>query len=124
MYYMSDLLLGGASGCWALEPTYLYRVTGYHTSSSFESIAQQLSVIERLSTDPAVPPDVRDSLAASLPAIRRRLNAAALRSGKWKEFFRLLGAQPSTIFYLGWSATGFMLRKIHHAAGRRGVDSA
>ncbi len=51
MHFVSKLLLAGANGCLALEPTYLYRVTGYHTSSSFEAIAQELYLIERLSRE-------------------------------------------------------------------------
>lgn len=119
MYYMAELLLRGASGCLALRPTYRYRVSGYHTSSSFEAMAQQLSTIDRLSKEKDVPPEVRDSLARSLPAIRGRLNAAALRSRKWKEFFRLLRANPSNIIYVASTVLSFISRKIRYVARRR-----
>jgi hypothetical protein len=124
MYYMAELLLRGASGCLAYEPTYLYRVTGYHTSSSFEAMAQQFSTIDRLSRESGVPAEVRDSLIRSLPAMRRRLNAAALRSRKWKQFFGLLRANPSNILYIGFAATSFLFRKLRHGVKRWGLGQS
>lgn len=124
MYYIAELLIRGAEGCLALEPTYLYRVTGYHTSSSFEAIEQQLATTDRLSKDPGVPPDVRDSLALSIPTLRRRLNAAALRSRKWKQFFDLLRAHPLNVIYVGLYGVTFTLRKFRHLLGRRGLRPA
>ncbi len=124
MYYVSKLLLAGANGCLALEPTYLYRVTGYHTSSSFEAIAQELKVVDLLSKEKGVPPEVRDSLAQSIPRFRRRLNAAALRSRKWDQFFILLGGNPSNIIYVALAGMGFISRKLRHLLGRSGVRIA
>ncbi|HLY43019.1 MAG TPA: glycosyltransferase family 2 protein [Terracidiphilus sp.] len=123
MYYVSELLLKGAHGCVALKPTYLYRVTGYHNSSSYEAMAQEFSTIDRLSKDRGVPLEVRDSLARSLPDIRRRLNAAALRSRQWKQFFRLLAANPSNIFYVAGASVSFLFRKLQHSMKQRGLRS-
>ena len=124
MYYMSQLLIRGADGCVTLEPTYLYRVTGYHTSSSFEAMAQQFSMMQRLSKDEAVPPDVRGALARSLPSVRRRFTVAALRSRNWHQFFRLLRANPFSVVYVGFAAASHLFRRLQHSVKRWGLRSS
>ena len=68
-----------------------------------------------------MPQEVRDSLAQNIPLLRRRLNAAALRSRKWDEFFTLLGSNPSNIVYIALTGMSFIFRKIRHFLGQRGL---
>jgi len=112
MFVMASLLLSGACGYWLSEPTYLYRVTGRHFSSSLKAIRHQHLVLTALTEDDRLPNDVRMKLARSRSAVRRRLPVAALRERRWSELSRIASESPADLVFLPGPVVRFAFRKL------------
>jgi|YelNatPaOPRAMG01_1025707.scaffolds.fasta_scaffold74401_2 glycosyltransferase involved in cell wall biosynthesis len=113
-FLIARLSASGSRGKLVHRVGYLYRVTGFHDSSTLRGIEEQLKVQEHLAADPDIPQAARDLLKQGAPGIRKRLVVAALREGKWRKLAHYVRQNPADLLILPGSVLRFLWRRIRY----------